>query len=99
MSGTEAGVTWELEFYCEERQALARYEVQAPTPSAAQALGRKALHSEHGAPATRRARSLFEQAQRVGGRDADGWVLYRIGRTAAATQPAATPATTQPATT
>lgn len=90
MSGTEAGVTWELEFYCEERQALARYEVQAPTPSAAQALGRKALHSEHGRPATRRARSLFEQAQRVGGRDADGWVLYRIGRKAAATQPAAT---------
>jgi hypothetical protein len=89
VSGAEACVTWELEFYCEERHALVRYEVQAPTPAAAQALGRKALLSEHRPPAPRRrARSLFEQAQRVGGRDADGWVLYRIGRAADATKPA-----------
>jgi hypothetical protein len=90
VSGAEAGVTWELEFYCEQRHALARYEVQAPTPVAAQALGRKALRSEHGSPATRRPRSLYEQAQRVGGRDPDGWVLYRIGRIADTPKPATT---------
>ena len=84
----EASVTWELEFYCEQRHVLARYEVQAPTPLAAKALGRTALRSEHGPPATRRPRSLYEQAQRVGGRDPDGWVLYRIGRVANTTKPA-----------
>jgi hypothetical protein len=88
VSDAEAGVTWELEFYCERRHTLARYEVQAPTPAAARALGRQALRSEHGSPASRRPRSLYEQAQRAGGRDLDGWVLYRIGRTADTTKPA-----------
>ena len=81
-------MTWELEFYCEGRRALARYEVEAPTPAAALALGRKALFAEHRPPAKRRAWSLFERARRIGGQDADGWVLYRIGRAANAPKPA-----------
>jgi hypothetical protein len=83
-------VTWELEFYCERQRVLVRYEVEATTPAAAQALGRKALLADHPPPAPRRARSLFEHAQRVGGQEADGWVLYRICRGADATKPAPT---------
>jgi hypothetical protein len=80
---TAEDVTWQLQFYSERRQAAARYEVQAPTPAAAHALGRKALRAEHPSPASRRRHSLFERARQSGGEDDDGWVLYRIGRLAA----------------
>jgi hypothetical protein len=73
-------MTWRLEFYSERRRALARYDVEAPTAAAAHGLGRSALLAEHPPAPARRALSLFAQAQRVGGRDADGWVLYRIGK-------------------
>ena len=82
MSGAEVCVTWPLEFYSERRRTLARYDVEAETPAAAQVLGREALLAEHRPPPARRAGSLFEQAQRVGGQHADGWVLYRIVRLA-----------------
>ena len=87
MSGAEASVTWQLEFYSERRRTLARYEVEAQTPAAARVLGREALLAEHRPPAARRVRSLFEQARRLGGQSADGWVLYRIARLANPTTP------------
>lgn len=73
-------VKWRLEFYSERTRILARYAVEAPTPAAALELGRRALLTEYPPTGVRRARSLFDQAQRVGSQDADGWVLYRIGK-------------------
>ena len=69
---------WRLEFYSERRRMLARYVVDAATPAAALRLGRTALLAEHQPVPSRRRRSLFDQAQHIGGLDADGWVLYRI---------------------
>jgi hypothetical protein len=69
---------WLMEFYNERRGVLARYSVEAPLPAAAVLSGRNALLAEY-PPIPRRGRiSLFEQAERVGGQDANGWVLYRI---------------------
>jgi hypothetical protein len=77
---------WRLEFYNERRTTLAPYSVEAPTATAAVALGRTALLAEHPSTPARGRRSLFEQAGRVGGQDAGGWVLYRIVKdTASAT--------------
>jgi len=72
-------VKWRLEFYSERRQTLAGYTVEAPAPGAALELGRRALLTEY-PPTARRTQTLFEQAQRIGGQDADGWVLYRIAK-------------------
>ncbi len=71
---------WLMEFYNERRGALARYGIEAPTPAAAVLLGRNALLAEHPPTSARRRRSLFEQAERAGGQDTGGWVLYRIVR-------------------
>lgn len=71
---------WRLEFHSERARIVARYVVEAPTPIAALALGRSALHTEYPGTSARRPRSLWDQAQRVGGQDADGWVLYRIAK-------------------
>jgi hypothetical protein len=69
---------WRLEFYNERRGILARYAVEAPLPAAAVLLGRNAVLAEH-PPAPARGRlSLFARAERIGGQDASGWVLYRI---------------------
>jgi len=73
-------VQWRLEFYSERRGALVRYAVEAATPVAAVLAGRQALRAEHPPSGPAGRRSLFEQARRVGGQDADGWVLYRIGK-------------------
>ena len=69
---------WRMEFYSERRGTLARYGIEAPTPAAAVLLGRKALLAEYPPSRARRRLSLFERAERVGGQDAGGWVLYRI---------------------
>jgi hypothetical protein len=69
---------WRLEFYSERRRTLTRYMVEAPTPAAALVLGRRALLTEYPPTGARRPRSLFDQAERVGGRESDGWVLHRI---------------------
>jgi hypothetical protein len=70
---------WRLEFYNERRGLLAHYSIEAQLPPAAVLLGWKAVLAEH-PPAPARGRlSLFAQAERVGGQDASGWVLYRIG--------------------
>ncbi len=67
-----------MQFYNEKRRILTRYGIEAPLPAEAVLLGWKAVLAEH--PSTPRSRrpSLFERAQRVGGQDASGWVLYRI---------------------
>ena len=69
---------WLMEFYNGRRRILARYGIEAPLPAAALLLGRNAALAEY--PATPRGNrlSLFERAERVGGQDASGWVLYRI---------------------
>ena len=69
---------WHLEFYNEQRGLLARYAIEAPLPPAAVLLGWKAVLAEH-PPAPARGRvCLFARAERIGGQDASGWVLYRI---------------------
>lgn len=71
-------MTWRMEFYHEQRGLMAGYSIEAPLPPAAVLLGWKALLAEH-PPARARGRpSLFARAERLGGQDASGWVLYRI---------------------
>ena len=70
---------WRMEFYNERRGILAGYGFEAPLPAAAILLGWKAVLAEYpSTPRKRRRLSLFERAERVGGQDASGWVLYRI---------------------
>ncbi len=71
---------WLLEFYNERRGIVARYSIEAPLPAAAVLLGRNAMLAEYPSTPRRSRLSLFEQAQRVEGQDASGWVLYRIVR-------------------
>jgi hypothetical protein len=73
-------VKWRLDFYSERTGILARYAVEAPAPAAAVEQGRRALLAEYPPPAARRAQSLFDQAQRIGGLHADGRILYRIAK-------------------
>jgi hypothetical protein len=82
VTSVEISVTWALQFYSSRQGTLARYEVQAPTAAAAHARGREALLAEHRPLATRPSQRLFARAQRAGGQDPDGWVLYRIERLA-----------------
>jgi hypothetical protein len=69
---------WLMDFYHERRGILARYALETPLAAEAVRLGWQALLAEH--PSTPRSSplSLFERAERVGGQDASGWVLYRI---------------------
>jgi hypothetical protein len=71
-------VKWLTQFYNERRAILARYDVEASLPAEAVRLGWKAVLAEHPSTPRRGRLSLFEQAERVGGQDASGWVLYRI---------------------
>jgi hypothetical protein len=71
-------MTWRMQFYNERRGILARYGIDAPLPAEAVLLGWKAVLAEHPSPPRRRRLSLFERAERIGGQDASGWVLYRI---------------------
>ena len=71
---------WHIQFYHERSRTLAHYDVEAPGPSEALIVARHALSAEHPPTRARRAGSLFEHARRVGGHDADGWVLYRIAK-------------------
>jgi hypothetical protein len=86
---------WLMQFYNERRRILARYGVEAPLPAAAVMLGWNAVRAEYPPPPRRGRSSLFERAERVGGQDASGWVLYRIvkdngqGSTGAAPAPGA----------
>ncbi len=69
---------WLMEFYNERRGILARTGIEAPLPAAAVLLGRNAVLAEYPSTSRRSRLSLFERAERVGGQDAKGWVLYRI---------------------
>jgi hypothetical protein len=71
-------MTWRLEFYHERRRILAGYSVEAPRPAAAVQLGWQALLAEHPRVRPPRRPSLFARAERIGGQDESGWVLYRI---------------------
>jgi hypothetical protein len=76
----EAGMKWWMQFYNARRGILARYDVDAPLPAEAVQLGWKAVLAEHPSTPRRGRLSLFEQAERIGGQDASGWVLYRIAK-------------------
>ena len=69
---------WLMEFYNERRGILARHGVEARLPAAAAELGLQAVLAEYPSPPRKAWLSLFEQAERLGGQDASGWVLYRI---------------------
>jgi hypothetical protein len=71
---------WRVEFYHERRGILAHYAIEAPSPAAAVLGGRKAVLAEDPAPPARGRPSLFERAERTGGQDGSGWVLYRIAK-------------------
>lgn len=70
---------WRVEFYHARQARLAAYGVDAPTPAAAVAAGRTALLAQHPTVPGGRRPTLLDRADRVGGGDASGWVLYRIG--------------------
>jgi hypothetical protein len=69
---------WLMEFYNERRGILARYRVEASLPAAAVLLGRNAVLAEYPSTPRRSRLSLVARAERLGGQDASGWVLYRI---------------------
>jgi hypothetical protein len=69
---------WLLEFYNERRGILAPYSIEAPSPAAAVPLGRSAVLAEHPPGRVSGRLSLFARAERLGGQDPSGWVLYRI---------------------
>ncbi len=83
---------WLMEFYNERRGILARYGIEAPLPAAAARLGRNAVLAEYPSPPRKGRLSLFERAERIGGQDASGWVLYRIVEENAHASPDAVPA-------
>ena len=69
---------WLMEFYNERRGILARYGSEAALPSGEVVVGLSAVLAEFPSTPRRGRPSLFERAQRLGGQDASGWVLYRI---------------------
>ena len=83
---------WLMEFYNERRGILARYGIEAPLPAAAALLGLKAALAEYPPPPRKGRLSLFERAERIGGQDPSGWVLYRIVKASAQGLPDAVPA-------
>ena len=83
---------WLMQFYHERRGLLAPYSVDAALPAEAILLGWKAVLAEYPPIPGGRRPSSFEQAQRIGGQHASGWVLYRL----AATREDSSPETAQP---
>lgn len=83
---------WLIDFYNERRRILARYGVEALLPAEAVLLGWKAVRAEYPSPPRKGRLSWFERAQRVGGQDASGWVLYRIVKDGEQGSPAVAPA-------
>ena len=78
---------WLMEFYNERRGIWARYGIEAPLPAAAAVLGLNAAIAEFPTPPRKGRLSLFERAERIGGRDASGWVLLRIVKDSAQAPP------------
>lgn len=71
---------WRLQFYNERDGVVAGYAVEASTPAAAVLAGRDALSADHHLIPARRKVSGYTQAQRLGGHDTSGWILYRIAK-------------------
>lgn len=69
---------WRVELYHERRGILTSHVVEAALPAEAVRLGWKAVLAEYPSIPRSSRLGLFERAERVGGRDASGWVLYRI---------------------
>ncbi len=69
---------WVVDFYHQRRAMVARYGVDAPSAASAVVVGRQALLAQHPPVAARGRASLFEQAERIGGQDGSGWIVYRI---------------------
>jgi hypothetical protein len=69
-----------MEFDNERRGLLVRAAIETPLPAAVVRLGRNAVLAQYPSPRARRKLSLFEWAERAGGHDGSGWVLYRIVR-------------------
>jgi hypothetical protein len=82
---------WLMEFYNERRGIVARCGIEAPLPAAAALLGRRAVLAAYPSPPGKGRLSLFERAERIGGQDASGWVLYRIVKENAHGSPDAAP--------
>ena len=72
-----------VDFYHQRRALVARYDIDAPSAATAVVLGRQALLANHPAAPRRQRPSLFECAERIGGQDGTGWILYRIAKLAA----------------
>ena len=69
---------WVVDFYHQRRALVARYDIDAPSAASAVVAGRRAMLAEY-PPAPARGRpTLFEQAERIGGQDGSGWIVYRI---------------------
>jgi len=69
---------WVVDFYHQRRALVARYDIDAPSAASAVAAGRRAMLAEY-PPAPARGRpTLFQQAERIGGQDGSGWIVYRI---------------------
>ena len=68
-----------MQFYDERRRILAQCSADAATPAEAVPLGRAQVIAAHPAGPRRRP-TLLDRAERTGGRDDSGWVLYRIGK-------------------
>jgi len=71
---------WIVDFYHQRRALIARYDVDAPSAAAAVVLGRQALLAQHPPASPRGALTLFERAERIGGQDGTGWIVYRIAK-------------------
>jgi hypothetical protein len=71
---------WVVDFYHHRRALVARYDVDAPSAAAAVVLGRQAVLAQYPPAAARKRPSLFERAERIGGEDGTGWILYRIAK-------------------
>ncbi len=69
---------WVVDFYNQRRALVTRYDVDAPSAASAVVSGRQAMLAEYPPVRARGRRSLFEQAERVGGQDGSGWIVYRI---------------------
>ncbi|HEY3067579.1 MAG TPA: hypothetical protein VGL09_17435 [Methylomirabilota bacterium] len=68
-----------MEFYNQRRGIVARYGIEAPLPAAAVRLARTEVLADHPPARARGKPTLFARAERAGGQDGSGWVLYRIG--------------------
>jgi hypothetical protein len=69
---------WIVDYYHQRRAIVARYDVDAPSAAAAVAVGRQALFAQYPPAPSRGRPTLFERAERIGGQDGTGWIIYRI---------------------